>query len=182
MVEAGAKQVSEAEVLGAIEFGHECCKKIAAGIRQLVKLAGKPKREFTSPSSTRNSTPPSKRPPPWTSPTRSIRRSIRSWKATPAWPRCAQRVIEPIPDDQKAEAGKCYDALKERIFRDEMLRRTAAARMAARSTRSGPSPSKPACCRVLTVLRCSPAAKPRRWSPSRRHQGRRTAHRTARAR
>ena len=25
------QQVSEAEVLGAIEFGHECCKKIAAG-------------------------------------------------------------------------------------------------------------------------------------------------------
>src|ERR1039458_3377079 len=49
MVEAGAKQVSEAEVLGAIEFGHECCKKIAKGIRELVKLAGKPKREFTAP-------------------------------------------------------------------------------------------------------------------------------------
>src|ERR1051326_7514846 len=26
MVEAGAQQVSEAEVLGAIEFGHQCCK------------------------------------------------------------------------------------------------------------------------------------------------------------
>src|SRR5471030_2028361 len=50
MVEAGAQQVSEAEVLGAIEFGHECCKKIAAGIRQLMKLAGKPKREFVSPA------------------------------------------------------------------------------------------------------------------------------------
>ena len=50
MVEAGAQQVSEAEVLGAIEFGHECCKKIAAGIRELVKLAGKPKREFTPPT------------------------------------------------------------------------------------------------------------------------------------
>ena len=36
MVEAGAQQVSEAEVLGAIEFGHECCKKIAAAIRELV--------------------------------------------------------------------------------------------------------------------------------------------------
>src|SRR5919205_2428763 len=36
MVEAGAQQVSEAEVLGAIDFGHECCKKIAAAIRQLV--------------------------------------------------------------------------------------------------------------------------------------------------
>ena len=49
MVEAGAQQVSEEEVLDAIEFGHECCKKIAAGIRELMKLAGKPKREFTPP-------------------------------------------------------------------------------------------------------------------------------------
>src|SRR5436305_8282792 len=49
MVEAGAQQVTEAEVLGAIEFGHQCCKKIAAGIRELMKLAGKPKREFVSP-------------------------------------------------------------------------------------------------------------------------------------
>ena len=50
MVEAGAQQVSEAEVLGAIEFGHECCKKIAAGIRQAGgELTGKPKREFTPP-------------------------------------------------------------------------------------------------------------------------------------
>ena len=44
MVEAGAQQVSEAEVLGAIEFGHTCCKKIATAIRELVKLAGKPKK------------------------------------------------------------------------------------------------------------------------------------------
>src|SRR5215470_18093658 len=28
MVEAGAQQVSEEEVLGAIAFGHDCCKKI----------------------------------------------------------------------------------------------------------------------------------------------------------
>ena len=50
MVEAGAQQVSEAEVLGAIEFGHDCCKKIAAGIRKLVELAGKKKREFMPPA------------------------------------------------------------------------------------------------------------------------------------
>ena len=30
MVEAGAQQASEEEVLAAIEFGHDCCKKIAA--------------------------------------------------------------------------------------------------------------------------------------------------------
>src|ERR1700724_92241 len=40
MVEAGAKQVSEQDVLGAIEFGHDCCKKIAAGIKQLMAVAG----------------------------------------------------------------------------------------------------------------------------------------------
>src|SRR5215475_7441835 len=50
MVEAGAQQVSEAEVLGAIEFGHDCCKKIAAAIRELVALTGKKKRPFTSPA------------------------------------------------------------------------------------------------------------------------------------
>src|SRR5579864_4062486 len=33
MVEAGAQQVSEEEVLGAIEFGHDCCKKIAAVVK-----------------------------------------------------------------------------------------------------------------------------------------------------
>src|SRR5947209_7526051 len=50
MVEAGAREVSEEDVLGAIEFGHDCCKKIAAAIRQLVKLTGKPKRAFTPPT------------------------------------------------------------------------------------------------------------------------------------
>src|SRR5688572_10983806 len=49
MVEAGAQQVSEAEVLGAIEFGHNCCNKIAASIRYLMKAVGKPKRIFTPP-------------------------------------------------------------------------------------------------------------------------------------
>src|SRR5579872_1262361 len=50
MVEAGAQQASEEEVLGAIEFGHECCKKIAATIGQMVTTLGKPKRSFTSPA------------------------------------------------------------------------------------------------------------------------------------
>src|SRR5437763_1447137 len=48
MVEAGAQQVSDAEVLGAIELGDQCCKKIAAGIRELMKVAGRKKRDFDS--------------------------------------------------------------------------------------------------------------------------------------
>src|SRR6202161_3334974 len=41
--ESGAQQATEAEVLAAIEFGHNCCKKIAAGIRELMKKTGKKK-------------------------------------------------------------------------------------------------------------------------------------------
>src|ERR1700693_4287798 len=47
MVESGAQQVSEAEVLAAIGFGHDCCQKIAKGIRELMKKCGKTKRIFT---------------------------------------------------------------------------------------------------------------------------------------
>src|SRR5271157_5730558 len=45
MVEAGSLGASEAEVLEAIDFGHQCCKKIIACIRELVAQAGKPKME-----------------------------------------------------------------------------------------------------------------------------------------
>ncbi len=44
MVESGAKEISEENVVGAIEFAHEEIKKICAGIEELVKLAGKTKR------------------------------------------------------------------------------------------------------------------------------------------
>jgi polyribonucleotide nucleotidyltransferase len=47
MVESGAKQVSEENVVGAIEYAHEEIKKICAGIEELVKLAGKTKRTVT---------------------------------------------------------------------------------------------------------------------------------------
>ena len=45
MVESGAKETAEETVVGAIEFAHEEIKKICAAIEELVKLAGKPKRE-----------------------------------------------------------------------------------------------------------------------------------------
>ena len=47
MVEAGGTGVSEDKVVDAIEFGHECCRKIIAGIRELMAKAGKQKRVYT---------------------------------------------------------------------------------------------------------------------------------------
>jgi polyribonucleotide nucleotidyltransferase len=122
MVEAGAQQASEAEVLAAIEFGHECCKKIAGAIRQLMKLAGKPKLEFTPPEQDREL---------YEAISREVRNELTDALNTAKYPKLEsyarvealrERVVEAQPEEKQAEAGKCYDALKERIFRDEMLR------------------------------------------------------------
>src|ERR1700723_3846441 len=48
MVEAGAQQVTEEEVLGALEHGLESCRKIIEVLKQLVAAAGKPKKSFTA--------------------------------------------------------------------------------------------------------------------------------------
>ena len=45
MVESGSKECSEENVVSAIEFAHEEIKKICAAIEELVKLAGKTKRD-----------------------------------------------------------------------------------------------------------------------------------------
>ena len=49
MIESGAKEETEEVILAAIEFAHEQIKKIVAGIEELVAKAGKTKRAFTAP-------------------------------------------------------------------------------------------------------------------------------------
>ncbi len=44
MIEGSAKEISEADMMKAIEFGHAEVKKIVAGIKELAGKAGKPKR------------------------------------------------------------------------------------------------------------------------------------------
>jgi polyribonucleotide nucleotidyltransferase len=122
MVEAGAQQVSEQEVLGAIEFGHDCCKKIAAAIRQLVKETGKPKRIFT---------PPALDETIYQQVDKDARVDLTDALNTQKYPKLEsysrvaavkERVLAALPEEKREEAAKCYDALKERIFRDEMLK------------------------------------------------------------
>jgi polyribonucleotide nucleotidyltransferase len=45
MIEGSAKEMSETDVMTAIEFAHVQCQKIVASIRELAKLAGKKKRQ-----------------------------------------------------------------------------------------------------------------------------------------
>ncbi|HXS77757.1 MAG TPA: polyribonucleotide nucleotidyltransferase [Terracidiphilus sp.] len=49
MIESGAKEETEEVILAAIEFGHEQIKKICAAIEELVSKAGKQKRTFNAP-------------------------------------------------------------------------------------------------------------------------------------
>src|SRR6266853_3366074 len=122
MVESGAQQATEAEVLAAIEFGHECCKKIAAGIRELMKKCGKPKRVFT---------PPEINQALYDQIAKAIRVELQDAMNTQKYDKLESyrrideakaKVIEPIEELLQPEAKKLFDMLKERIFRDEMLK------------------------------------------------------------
>ncbi len=123
MVEAGSSEASEAEVVGAIEFGHDCCKKVAAAIRELVKAAGKKKREFTPAAVNdtvldRIST--------------AVRADLTDALNTQKYPKAESysRVDQAktkalalfTEEAEQSEAGKAFESLRERIFRDEMLK------------------------------------------------------------
>jgi polyribonucleotide nucleotidyltransferase len=122
MVEAGAQHASEAEVLEAIEYGHQCCKKIVAGIRELVKKAGKTKRTYT---------PPVANKALYAQIEKQIRAELTDALDTKKYPKlesyhrvheAKKKAIEALPEEQRDEAKELIDSLKERIFRDEMLK------------------------------------------------------------
>ncbi len=122
MVEAGAQHASEAEVLEAIEYGHLCCKKIAAGIRELVKKAGKTKRTYT---------PPETNKALYAQIEKQIRAELTDALDTKKYPKlesyhrvheAKKKALEALPEEQREEAKELIDTLKERIFRDEMLK------------------------------------------------------------
>src|SRR5689334_3139317 len=49
MVEAGANQISEAEILDALDIAHDAIKKLCGAQRELAEKVGKPKREVEAP-------------------------------------------------------------------------------------------------------------------------------------
>jgi polyribonucleotide nucleotidyltransferase len=121
MVEAGAQQASESDVIEAIDFGHECCKKIAAAIRELRQKAGKPKWSFT--------------PPPidqelYSKIEQQFRVDLTDALNTEKYAKLESyhkvdelraRAVELGGEERGEEAGALFDRLKERIFRDQML-------------------------------------------------------------
>jgi polyribonucleotide nucleotidyltransferase len=123
MVEAGGTEATEEEVIDAIEFGHDCCKKIATGIRQLVAAEGKPKREFQPPAVNQQmleTISTSVRPALADALNTQKHGKIDSYSLVE---QARDKAIGLYADeDEQDEAGKTFDHLKERIFRDEILK------------------------------------------------------------
>ena len=122
MVEASANQANEAEVLEAIEFGHGCCKQIAELIGTMVKQLGKTKRVFVSPELN---------PDIAEKVNAMVREELTDALDTKKYPKLESysriaalklKMKEAAPVEELEQSIKAFEALKERIFRDEMLK------------------------------------------------------------
>ncbi len=124
MVESGSKEVSEEVVVDAIDFGHGEIKKIVAAIEDLVAKSGKPKRAvqeveidhaYASELEAK------------------IGERLKDALDTKAHPKAESYALvkaikdelaKELPADQpeaKKKLGKYYEALRERIFREQVL-------------------------------------------------------------
>ena len=130
MVEAGGKGVMEDKVVDCIDYGLDCCKKIIAGIQELVKKCGKPKRSYTPPVHNAEMSAQIEK---------LVRKDLTDALDTKKYSKlesygrvdalheqAAVAVAAGIADEKlkkaaESEAGELFDRLKEKIFRDEML-------------------------------------------------------------
>jgi polyribonucleotide nucleotidyltransferase len=124
MIESGAKEVKEETVVDAIEFGHTEIKKICAAISDLAKRAGKPKREVTPPDFDQAYYDQLKK---------RIGADLSDRMDTQKHPKAESYALvkelkkalaAELPEDDKDAHAKLktyYEALRERIFREEIL-------------------------------------------------------------
>jgi polyribonucleotide nucleotidyltransferase len=122
MVEAGANQAPEATVLQALEFGHDCCKTVVKTIEEMVSKVGKKKREFVAP--VLDATIAAKV-------SDLVRTDLSDALNTKKYPKLESyakisalksKIKETFTAEEVETAVKAFEALKEQIFRDEMLR------------------------------------------------------------
>ena len=126
MVEAGASEADEATMVKAIDAGHEACKKIVKAIEELAAKAGKPKRAFTAPAYDEALTAEIHK---------KYKETLRDALDTAKYSKqdshdrvsaLKKELVAAIPEEdekRRKEAGKIFNALKEAIFREDILDR-----------------------------------------------------------
>src|ERR1700729_4050671 len=124
MVESGAKEVSEEIVVDAIDFGHGEVKKIIAAIEELVAKSGKTKRSVTEVEVDHAYA---------SDLDAKVGARLKDALDTKAHPKAESyamvkaikdELAKELPADQpdaKKKLGKYYEALRERIFREQVL-------------------------------------------------------------
>jgi polyribonucleotide nucleotidyltransferase len=121
MVEAGASHATEEQVLECLEFGHECCKKVVGVIQDMVAKIGKTKRVFTPHVLDAELS---------AKVAELVEHDLRDALDTKKYPKlesyakiaALKSKIKETYADQIEEAVKIFEALKEKIFREDMLK------------------------------------------------------------
>ena len=123
MVEAGAKEVTEPQVVGALEAAHAAIKKLVAAIDELKAEAGKKKlvieQEAIAPEFVKEVE--SKAFEPLAKAMR-IREKLENY-ATVDKVKAEVLASYAEDDDKKADAKSIFNELKEKVLRDEVLNR-----------------------------------------------------------
>jgi len=127
MVEAGAKEVSEPDVVGALEAAHAAIKDIVAGIEELTAASGKTKlsvsakhvdADFHSEAETRMFGPLAE--------AMRIKDKLESYGTVDE---VLSAFLSSLPDDEsaaesRAAAKHIFHGLKEKVLRDEVLNKS----------------------------------------------------------
>jgi polyribonucleotide nucleotidyltransferase len=124
MVEAGSQEVSEEVMVEALNFGHQAIKQIIALQRELYEKIRPQKRQVT---------PPATDPALAQAIEKLIRRELedaldtKKYEKNESYARvdaAKAKVVEQYPDADEAQVKmikRIFDALKEKIFRDQIL-------------------------------------------------------------
>ena len=125
MIESAAKEVKEETVVDAIEFGHTEIKKIVAAINELRDKAGKPKRKVE---------PPQFDEAYYADLEKRVGAQLSDALDTKKHPKAEsymlvkeikKKLAEGLPeddDDAKRKLDHYYELLRERIFRDQVIK------------------------------------------------------------
>ena len=124
MVEAGAQEASEDEMLRALEAGHEAIRRIVAAIDELAAAAGKSKaavaaREIDAAFARQVE---AQVLAPLTE-AMQVRDKLDSYARVD---QVLAELLDSMPEDdadRRADAGRIFKALKEKVLRDEVLER-----------------------------------------------------------
>ena len=124
MVEAGATEVSEDEILTALETGHDAIRQIVKAIDDMATTAGKAKVEVIGPvvDETLASAVEAKALGPLSDAMR-LSDKLESYAQVD---KVLDGLIASFPEeasDQRAQANRIFKSLKEKVLRDEVLER-----------------------------------------------------------